>query len=325
MDLPSVHEVNPSHTFTTTTVGITTFAVRLTVQDAGGLSSEHEVQVILNNTPPRISSTSLDGLSNISTSIPTSITLNAVVDDDEHDVGTLNYEWHLGLFHNDHYHPEPPVFSPQTTTVLSPLGCDGATLWYRVTLQVTDPEGLAATYTKDLYPDCVGITQELDFPAIPDQVLSSAAVSVPVFASSGLPVTLYVVDGPGVVTGGQVQFTTPGRVTVRAVQNGNQVYTPAHPVERTFRVVPDGPAGFDAGDAPSQYGFATHRITTGLYLGACVDGGTDVQDDGAAEWDDVNASPIFAGTPGSGDDEDGVLFPEGESFFEGRTRELVSK
>ncbi|MEL6132527.1 MAG: PKD domain-containing protein, partial [Bacteroidota bacterium] len=60
------------------------------------------------------------------------------------------------LYHDNHNHPEPKVVDTLTSTVLSPVGCDGVLYFYRINLKVTDTGGLSAYYSKDVYPDCGG-------------------------------------------------------------------------------------------------------------------------------------------------------------------------
>jgi hypothetical protein len=55
-------------------------------------------------------------------------------------------------------------------------------------------------------------------------------------ASSGLPVSFAVVSGAAVLTDKTLEFTGKGSVTVRATQEGDEVYAAAEPVEWTFEV-----------------------------------------------------------------------------------------
>lgn len=56
-------------------------------------------------------------------------------------------------------------------------------------------------------------------------------------ASSGLPVTYTVTEGPATVLGDVLHFTGIGSVTVQATQAGDEDYDSAAPVERTFEVI----------------------------------------------------------------------------------------
>ena len=171
------------------------------------------------------------------------------VTDAEHSASQLSYEWTTSLFHNNHNHDEPVDNNASTSTQLSPVGCNGVTYWYRVTLKVSDPEGLSSTFTKDIYPNCSGSNQSINFSSIANKVTTDGPFNIAASASSGLPVALYVVDGPATINGNTVTLNgTPGYVTIRAVQGGNATYEPAVPVERTFQVIyiPPGSGGCTA-------------------------------------------------------------------------------
>lgn len=78
-------------------------------------------------------------------------------------------------------------------------------------------------------------SQTITFAAIADRPFSSATISLSATASSNLPVTFTVVDGPATVSGSTLTITGIGEVTVRASQAGNSTYAPAS-AERTFTV-----------------------------------------------------------------------------------------
>ncbi|MEM7659212.1 MAG: PQQ-dependent sugar dehydrogenase, partial [Bacteroidota bacterium] len=157
---PTSTAASPSHTFSTVGSGAATFTVTLTVTDPGGLSSSTTMQIYLNNTPPVISSTSLDGISTYSVISPESLPLSAVVSDAEHVIGDLTFAWQAVLHHDNHTHPEPIDNNQTSSTLISPIGCDGPTYWYRVYLTVTDPEGLAANFQHDIFPLCAPLVVE---------------------------------------------------------------------------------------------------------------------------------------------------------------------
>lgn len=80
-----------------------------------------------------------------------------------------------------------------------------------------------------------GYTQTLQFP--PDTfphpwVFTNAPLLLKAFASSGLPVTYSVEQGPAVVEGSLLRLTGTGLVTIRAEQSGDELFLPALP--RTF-------------------------------------------------------------------------------------------
>ena len=242
---PASNQTNPSHVYTVANGVPTAFTVNLTVTDGGGLSDSHSFQIYVNNTPPNIQSTSLDNLTTYSHTAPTNLNLSATVSDAEHNNSQLTYAWITGLYHNDHNHNEPADNNPTTSTQLDPIGCEpDAVYWYRITLIVTDPLGLSTTYIKDLYPDCSGTTQSINFPAIPNKITTDPAFNVSASASSGLPITFYLVEGPAQMTGNTVTLNgTPGSVRIRAIQPGDNTYQPAQAVEQVFDVLQDNSAG----------------------------------------------------------------------------------
>ncbi len=141
--------------------------------------------------------------------------------------------------HNDHDHQEATDNNASTSTVLSPIGCDDATYWYRIQLRVTDPQGLSDIFIKNIYPNCTGTQQTISFAAIPDKLVSDAPFTINPTASSGLTVFTYVIEGPALLMNNEVTLTgDPGMVTIRAAQHGDATYQPATPVEQSFMVHP---------------------------------------------------------------------------------------
>lgn len=79
----------------------------------------------------------------------------------------------------------------------------------------------------------------LDFPPIPDQK-STNQLTLQATASSGLPVTFTVAEGPAVLTAQtHLAFTGGGTVRIVASQSGNTNWTPARPVTNSFNVIQD--------------------------------------------------------------------------------------
>jgi lysophospholipase L1-like esterase len=60
------------------------------------------------------------------------------------------------------------------------------------------------------------------------------AVPLVATASSGLPVSFSVVSGPAAFVDGKLKLTGQGQVTIRATQEGNEIFDAATPVERSF-------------------------------------------------------------------------------------------
>ena len=116
----------------------------------GGLENQTTLTISVNNSPPNVTITSpVDG-----TLYPLTqemiYPLRATVTDNEHSAGQLSYKWQTTLHHDNHTHPEPIVTSPEATTHVSPLGCDGETYSVVVSLTVTDAAGLSTTTTSTL-------------------------------------------------------------------------------------------------------------------------------------------------------------------------------
>jgi hypothetical protein len=110
--------------------------------------------VSLNNTPPVVTITSpIDG-SLYTLGPATTIPLTATITDAQHTSIELECAWQTVLHHNTHSHPEPIDSNCDTTTVITPEGCDGETYHFEILLTVTDAGGLATTAVSHLYPDC---------------------------------------------------------------------------------------------------------------------------------------------------------------------------
>lgn len=153
---PASTAPNPSHTFQAPAGVPTKFTVTLTVTDHLGATSQAALVISANNTPPSVTITSpVDGAKYPMTG-DTVYQLTANVADAEHAASQLAYQWQTILHHNDHEHTEAVDSRPSTSTVISPVGCDGNYYYYRVTLVVTDSAGLATTAEVRLYPNCAG-------------------------------------------------------------------------------------------------------------------------------------------------------------------------
>ncbi len=151
---PHSTSVNPSHTFNAPTSNPTPYTVTLVVTDPAGARATNTLLISVNNTPPQVAITSpVDGTRYPLTSSTTYDCL-AIISDTEYPSGQLSCTWQTFLHHNEHEHEDPPVNNCTTTTVISPVGCDGETYYYRVVLTVSDPAGLSTTREVRLYPDC---------------------------------------------------------------------------------------------------------------------------------------------------------------------------
>lgn len=130
------------------------FWASLTVTDSLGLSKTDSISISVNNTPPQVNITSLKDSDYYAMSHQSVVNLIADVLDTEHPDSTLNYQWQVTLYHNNHSHPGPIDYDKVTQAVLDPEGCDGDVFYYAITLKVTDPLGLCGYDTVRLFPAC---------------------------------------------------------------------------------------------------------------------------------------------------------------------------
>ncbi len=79
-------------------------------------------------------------------------------------------------------------------------------------------------------------SQIITFAAIPDKILGDAPFGLNASASSGLAVTFRIISGPATLSGNTLALTGAGVVTVEALQTGNENYSAAAPVQRSFTV-----------------------------------------------------------------------------------------
>jgi glucose/arabinose dehydrogenase len=147
-------QASPSHIFSAPAGVPTSYSVVLTVTDSSNATAQATLLISVNNTPPSATITSPTNGMLYPLTNETIYTLSAIVSDAEHGPNQLTYEWQTILHHNNHVHADPPDTNHVTTTLISPIGCDGATYFYSIVLKVTDSVGLATTKEVRLYPDC---------------------------------------------------------------------------------------------------------------------------------------------------------------------------
>lgn len=146
--------IEPTHTFNAGGNTPTSFEVKLTVTDAEGAQSSATRIVSLNNTPPQVVISSFKDGDQYPLGFTSLLRLAADVSDAEHPNDELMYQWRTFLHHNDHFHPDPVIFEPESYFLISPLGCEQEIYFYRIELTVTDPEGLSTTVSQRIYPYC---------------------------------------------------------------------------------------------------------------------------------------------------------------------------
>ena len=160
----------PTHTFIASSAVPTTYTVSVEATDPLGASTTKTIMVYLNNTPPVIVSTSLDHLGIYANKEASYVSLRATVSDTETSSNQLSYQWESALHHNTHNHPNPVSHSNVSGFMMTPLPCDGNTYFYRVTLTVSDLQGLLTKVIKDIYPSCNGDSIP---PSIPQNLVAS--------------------------------------------------------------------------------------------------------------------------------------------------------
>src|SRR5258706_11267528 len=134
--------------------------------------------ISVNNTPPSVTITSpADGTLYPLTS-QTAYTLTALVSDNEQSQAQLTPLWQIILHHNNHTHPWGTDTNWIGATVLSPVGCDGDTYFYRITLTVTDAAGLSTSASVNLYPDCANTPPAIS--SIPNRTTSEDTSTSPI-------------------------------------------------------------------------------------------------------------------------------------------------
>jgi hypothetical protein len=99
-----------------------------------------------------------------------------------------------------------------------------------ILLTLTSPLNVQAVFTDKT-------AQSISFPSPGNQPVGGPAVTLGGSASSGLPISYTVLNGPAVVSGNQLTITGPGTVTVQAGQPGDATYLPAPNVTQTFNAV----------------------------------------------------------------------------------------
>ncbi|MCX7009928.1 MAG: M6 family metalloprotease domain-containing protein, partial [Kiritimatiellaeota bacterium] len=93
------------------------------------------------------------------------------------------------------------------------------------------------TNTFNVVNDLIQTPQTISFPTPGDKNLTNS-VRLSATATSGLPVSFSVVDGPGLWNGTNLTFNGVGPVSIVAMQSGNGIWAAATPVTNTINVAP---------------------------------------------------------------------------------------
>ncbi|GAB3939982.1 hypothetical protein GCM10028805_01060 [Spirosoma harenae] len=141
---------NPSHVFSGT--GTQGFTVTLTIKDTKNLTASKQILISLNNAAPTVKITNPVNGGLYPLDRESVYQLKANVTDES--VSTLTYSWQVTLRHNNHQHVEPAIVAESPNVNISPVGCDGNTYYYMITVLVTDKGGLTAMDSVKIYPDC---------------------------------------------------------------------------------------------------------------------------------------------------------------------------
>lgn len=118
--------------------------------------------------------------------------------------------------------------------VLTPGGGAGAAT---ITVTATDTNGNTATGTLTASVD--KLAQTIDFAAPSDQPFGLAPIGLSATASSGLPVSFTLLDGPATLDGATLTVLAPGTIRVRATQAGDATYAAAPAALAIFTVTPN--------------------------------------------------------------------------------------
>ncbi|GAB3511969.1 hypothetical protein GCM10027442_22460 [Emticicia fontis] len=161
---------NPTHTYVAVSTEPQIFKATLKVMDNAGKSDTKTFEIYVNNTPPKIVSTSIDKINSFENSKDFTVNLSAEVTDKEQTY--LSYQWIVVLHHDEHTHFVNSFRKLEGQITLGQVPCDSQTYFYRVSLIVTDPLGLSATYNKDIKPLCPGDSTSNPDPD-PDPVILS--------------------------------------------------------------------------------------------------------------------------------------------------------
>jgi glucose/arabinose dehydrogenase len=179
---------NPTHTFQSVNPEPVNYQVTLTVSDTSDGQTVVSIPVSLNNTPPVAEIVSIEEGALYAIGEPSDLSLIAVATDEQSEPDNLNYTWEIRLNHNTHFHVMNTVTGNDLTIEIEPTGCsETETYWYEVVLTVTDPQGLSATDSKEIYPDCDNSLVTKPLPADHQYILLPNPASDVIEVRSSIP------------------------------------------------------------------------------------------------------------------------------------------
>lgn len=142
----------------------------------------------------------------------------------------ITYQWHKNTL---------PIPGATTTSIaFTALGLGDTGVYYAVATN-----GLGATLSQTATLFVSKRAQAITFNPAATTAIAGSSIALNATASSGLPVTLSLVSGAATLSGGLLTGDG-GTVVVRATQAGNDFYSAAELVERTFSFVTGGLAPF---------------------------------------------------------------------------------
>ena len=152
-----------THTYTALEPEPFSYTATLTVSDTAGNVVVEDILISLYNSPPEVDITSIEDDQLYSMETTTAFPMEANVNDAEHSGSELTYDWRTYLHHNSHFHPLGESSNQTDVFIANPVGCEEFNdYFYRVSIRVTDPEGLEDYDEVFLYPDCDGILSQTD-------------------------------------------------------------------------------------------------------------------------------------------------------------------
>ncbi len=106
--------------------------------------------------------------------------------------------------------------------------------------------------------------QSITFNPIGDHLRDDPAFAIEATSIAGLPVTLEIVSGPASINDNIITLNGTGIIVVRAIQEGDDDFLPAGPVERSFKV--EEVTGIADDIAGAGIKIFPNPVTTDLYL-----------------------------------------------------------